>query len=102
MKCSLELEKFKDLSTTGQDVVTVEKFKDLSTTGQDAYAVLEKSNFSYIYKGAEMGAGTWWQALNSVTYLTENKRWVEKQIREWHLHGLVETKLERLKRSRRQ
>ena len=23
--------------------------------------------------GADMGAGTWWQALNSVTYLTDHK-----------------------------
>ena len=51
----------------GKKPVTVEKFKDLSTTGQDAYAVLETQ------PGAEMGAGTWWQALNSVTYLTDHK-----------------------------
>ena len=51
----------------GKKPVTVEKFADLSTTGQDAYSVLETQ------PGAEMGAGTWWQALNSVTYLTDHK-----------------------------
>lgn len=51
----------------GKKPVTVEKFEDLSTTGQDAYSVLETQ------PGAEMGAGTWWQALNSVTYLTDHK-----------------------------
>ncbi len=51
----------------GKKEIKVEQFKDLSTSGQDAYAVLETQ------PGADMGAGTWWQALNSVTYLTDHK-----------------------------
>ena len=42
----------------------------------------------FLDEGAEMGAGTWWQALNSVTCLTDKMG--RRQIREWHLHGLVE------------
>ena len=41
--------------------------EDLSKNAQDAYAVLDTQ------PGANFGEGTWWQALNSVTYLTDHK-----------------------------
>lgn len=44
----------------------VKYFEDLSKNGQAAYAALETQ------PGAEFGEGTWWQALNSVTYLTDH------------------------------
>jgi phage/plasmid-like protein (TIGR03299 family) len=40
---------------------------DLSKNARDAYAVLETQ------PGAGFGEGTWWQALNSVTYLTDHQ-----------------------------
>tara|TARA_R110000796_G_scaffold187950_2_gene304857 strand:- start:1353 stop:2321 length:969 start_codon:yes stop_codon:yes gene_type:complete len=40
---------------------------DLSKNARDAYAVLETQ------PGAKFGEGTWWQALNSVTYLTDHE-----------------------------
>ena len=52
----------------GKKEVKVKTYKDLSANGQDAYAVLETQ------PGAELGAkNTWWDALNSVTYLTDHK-----------------------------
>lgn len=45
----------------------ISKFDDLSKNAREAYSVLETQ------PGAEFGAGTWWQALNSVTYLTDHK-----------------------------
>ena len=51
----------------GKKPVSVQDFKDLSSNGQKAYSVLETQ------PGAEFGAGSWWQALNSVTYLTDHK-----------------------------
>lgn len=51
----------------GKKPVSVNDFKDLSSNGQKAYSVLETQ------PGAEFGAGSWWQALNSVTYLTDHK-----------------------------
>ena len=45
----------------------VSEVKDLSRTAQQAYELLETQ------PGAEFGAGTWWQAFNSVTYLTDHK-----------------------------
>jgi phage/plasmid-like protein (TIGR03299 family) len=45
----------------------VKTVKDLSKTARDAYEVLETQ------PGANFGEGTWWQALNSVTYLTDHK-----------------------------
>ena len=45
----------------------VKTIKDLSKTARDAYEVLETQ------PGANFGEGTWWQALNSVTYLTDHK-----------------------------
>jgi len=40
---------------------------ELSRNAREAYAVLETQ------PGAQYGEGTWWQALNSVTYLTDHK-----------------------------
>ena len=51
----------------GKKEVTVQDFKDLTTNGQAAYSFLETQ------PGAQFGEGTWWQALNSVTYLTDHK-----------------------------
>lgn len=51
----------------GKKEVTVKDFNDLTTNGQSAYSFLETQ------PGAEFGEGTWWQALNSVTYLTDHK-----------------------------
>lgn len=45
----------------------VSTVKDLSRTAQQAFELLETQ------PGAEFGAGTWWQAFNSVTYLTDHK-----------------------------
>lgn len=43
------------------------KIEDLSKNAREAFAVLETQ------PGAEYGAGTWWQAFNSVTYLTDHQ-----------------------------
>jgi hypothetical protein len=52
----------------GKKPIKINTYKDLSANGQDAYAVLETQ------PGAELGAkNTWWDALNSVTYLTDHK-----------------------------
>lgn len=51
----------------GKKEVSVKDFSDLTTNGQSAYSFLETQ------PGAEFGEGTWWQALNSVTYLTDHK-----------------------------
>ena len=51
----------------GKKEVTVKDFSDLTTNAQNAYAYLETQ------PGAEFGEGSWWQALNSVTYLTDHK-----------------------------
>jgi len=40
---------------------------DLTTTGKRAFEVLQTQ------PGANFGAGTWWSALNSVTYLTDHE-----------------------------
>ena len=45
----------------------VEKFEDLTRTAQDAVSVL------HTQPGAEFAEGSWWQALNSVTFLTDHK-----------------------------
>lgn len=44
----------------------VESFADLSRNAQTAYALLESQ------PGAEYAEGTWWQAFNSITYLTDH------------------------------
>ena len=51
----------------GKKEVTVQSVEDLTTNAKKAYEVLETQ------PGAEFGEGTWWQALNSVTYLTDHK-----------------------------
>lgn len=43
------------------------KVEDLSKTARQAMDVL------YTQPGAELGEGSWWQALNSVTYLTDHQ-----------------------------
>lgn len=48
----------------GKEVKAVE---DLSRNAQKAMAVLNTQ------PGADLGAGTWWQALNSVTYMTDHE-----------------------------
>ena len=45
----------------------VDKVEDLSSNAKAAMEVL------YTQPGAQYGEGTWWQALNSVTYLTDHK-----------------------------
>jgi phage/plasmid-like protein (TIGR03299 family) len=50
----------------GKNPPVVTEFKDLTTNGQKAFELLETQ------PGAEFGRGTWWQALNSVTYLTDH------------------------------
>ena len=47
--------------------VKVTKAADLTTTAKAAMAVLETQ------PGANFGAGSWWQAFNSVTYLTDHE-----------------------------
>lgn len=44
----------------------VSGYDDLSTTAQTAFDVLETQ------PGADYGRGTWWQALNAVTYTTDH------------------------------
>jgi phage/plasmid-like protein (TIGR03299 family) len=46
---------------------SVDSVQQLSKTAKEAFAVLETQ------PGARFGEGTWWQALNSVTYLTDHK-----------------------------
>jgi len=46
---------------------SVDNVQHLSKTAKEAFAVLETQ------PGARFGEGTWWQALNSVTYLTDHK-----------------------------
>jgi hypothetical protein len=56
-------------------------------TAKEAMAVLETQ------PGAEFGAGTWWQALNSVTYLDRPQNGSFSPILVWNLLGLVLIKL---------
>jgi phage/plasmid-like protein (TIGR03299 family) len=51
----------------GKNPVSVSTIEDLTTNAKKAYEVLETQ------PGAEFGEGSWWQALNSVTYLTDHK-----------------------------
>ena len=51
----------------GKEEVIVKTTDDLTSKGQKAFEFLETQ------PGAEFGAGTWWQALNSVTYLTDHE-----------------------------
>ena len=59
----------------GKKDITVEQVADLTTNAKKAYEVLETQ------PGAEFGEGTWWQALNSVTYLTDHKMGREADTR---------------------
>jgi len=45
----------------------VAQYEDLSRTAKQAYDVLE------VQPGAEMAMGTWWNAVNAVTYLTDHE-----------------------------
>lgn len=51
----------------GKKEVTVKDFSGLTNNAQKAYSFLETQ------PGAEFGEGSWWSALNSVTYLTDHK-----------------------------
>lgn len=51
----------------GQNEKSVQKVEDLTTNGKKAHSVL------HTQPGAEFGEGTWWQAVNSVTYLLDHK-----------------------------
>lgn len=59
----------------GKKEVNVKTVGDLTTNAQKAYEVLETQ------PGAEFGEGTWWQALNSVTYLTDHQMGREADTR---------------------
>lgn len=50
----------------GKDEVIVNAYDDLTTNGQKAFDVMESQ------PGASFAQGSWWQALNSVTYLTDH------------------------------
>ena len=51
----------------GKNEVQVKSYDDLTTNAKKAFDVLETQ------PGAEFGRGSWWQALNSVTYLTDHE-----------------------------
>lgn len=51
----------------GKNEVQVKSYNDLTTNAKKAYDVLETQ------PGAEFARGSWWQALNSVTYLTDHE-----------------------------
>ena len=51
----------------GKKEVSVKDFSDLTNNAQKAFSFLETQ------PGAEFGAGSWWSALNSVTYLTDHQ-----------------------------
>ena len=59
----------------GKKEIDVKTIEDLTTNAKKAYEVLETQ------PGAEFGEGTWWQALNSVTYLTDHKMGRETDTR---------------------
>ena len=51
----------------GKNPPVVQEYKDLTNNAQKAFSFLETQ------PGAEFGAGSWWSALNSVTYLTDHQ-----------------------------
>jgi len=51
----------------GKNPPVVKEYKDLTNNAQKAFSFLETQ------PGAEFGAGSWWSALNSVTYLTDHQ-----------------------------
>jgi len=67
--------KFSDLITFYNEVFPAantkkkeaKEYADLSTTAKTAFDVLETQ------PGADMAMGTWWNALNSVTFITDHK-----------------------------
>lgn len=50
----------------GKNPPQVKSYNDLTTNAKKAFDVLETQ------PGAEFGKGSWWQALNSVTYMTDH------------------------------
>jgi phage/plasmid-like protein (TIGR03299 family) len=50
----------------GKNPPVVKQYTDMTTNAKKAYDVLETQ------PGANFGEGSWWQALNSVTYLTDH------------------------------
>ena len=50
----------------GKNPPVVKEYNDLTTNAKKAFDLLETQ------PGAEFGRGSWWQALNSVTYLTDH------------------------------
>lgn len=58
-------EVFPNTSRTNLDK-SVSKYEDMSRAAKMCYDALETQ------PGAEYGAGTWWQAFNSVTYITDH------------------------------
>lgn len=59
----------------GKNPPQVKAYGDLTTNAKKAFDVLETQ------PGANFGEGTWWQALNSVTYLTDHKMGREADTR---------------------
>jgi phage/plasmid-like protein (TIGR03299 family) len=59
----------------GKNPPVVKEYKDLTTNAKKAFDVLETQ------PGAQFGEGSWWQALNSVTYLTDHKMGREADTR---------------------
>jgi len=51
----------------GKNPPSVQEYADLTTNGQKAFDCLDTQ------PGAKFGEGSWWQALNSVTYLTDHE-----------------------------
>ena len=51
----------------GKEEIEVKDYLDLTSNGQKAFEFLETQ------PGANFAQGTWWQALNSVTYLTDHE-----------------------------
>tara|TARA_R110002096_G_scaffold187290_1_gene366621 strand:- start:428 stop:1396 length:969 start_codon:yes stop_codon:yes gene_type:complete len=51
----------------GKQEVNVKDYNDLTNNAQKAFSFLETQ------PGAKFGEGSWWSALNSVTYLTDHK-----------------------------
>ena len=51
----------------GKQEVNVKEYNDLTNNAQKAFSFLETQ------PGAKFGEGSWWSALNSVTYLTDHK-----------------------------
>lgn len=53
-------------TTRGKDPKPVQKYEDLSRNAKLCYDALE------IQPGAQYASGSWWQAFNSVTYITDH------------------------------